>query len=175
MENFIEVASCRYDLLQVGDFIKWYSDTSNEYTHGATIKAIRITKNDRQNWLLRGLYKYEYTLYWDTLPSVWLKKNVHFSLIEKEIKRLNTIVNFIIAETQLHDDYIIFQKKLSAALLEEDKKIATTVKRKKKPQFKSLNPEAEKIVKPIKSSKPVKMRVFQPLTKKAPTKFSSLR
>lgn len=107
-DNFFELKSSEYDQLQPGDYIRW-KNNEGELVPGAMIKAVWTAKNGRRSWRVKGGHNYKYTIYWDTIDSVLVRKPIYYIKLEDNIKSMANIIEFIIVGAGLQQAYSTYK------------------------------------------------------------------
>lgn len=123
LSDYYKVENYKFGLLRNGDFIRW--EKNGKYTLGATI-AWQTEYNGKKYWQLKscGAAKTKFSLYWDTVPAVWVRKTAFYDDMSDQIKTLRATVLFLIKELELEQEFSTFNDKIKQHLsLEKDVKI----------------------------------------------------
>ena len=133
MDEYIKVENDQFQLMRIGDFIRWYSE--GELTTGAMIIRFGRTKKGRYNWTLRFSNKSTYTLYWDICPIIYVKKNVYYEILEQKILSINANIQFLVQELGLTSEFEEHKKKVYKQFDIQNKKKHQMVLKKRRHSF----------------------------------------
>lgn len=114
MKNYVKVPEYQFKLLRPGDYIRWNKIYEEGITKGAAI--IQIGANGgRKNWRLRAGNR-EFSMYWDNIEYVYLRKHPYFNILEEKINILSSMVTFMAKELGIEPEFIEFNKKINVAV-----------------------------------------------------------
>ena len=114
MDNYIKVTKDMFSLLKIGDYIRWEKKFDEGITKGAAIE--RIGKKDgKKNWQLRN-GNVVFSMYWEDLEYIWLKKHPIYNILEEKINILSSSIAFIVKEFGIEGEFVNFNKNLKQAL-----------------------------------------------------------
>ena len=122
MEDYIKIVKEFFNLLHPGDYIRWEKVDSDEITRGAVIEKIGKYE-DRYNWNLR-IGELTFSLYWDNVKFVYLRKNIQFEILNRKVEILSSNILFLIKELKLSREFVNHNKKVSDVM--EKKKLRKT-------------------------------------------------
>ena len=122
MEDYIKIEKEFFNLLHPGDYIRWEKVDSDEITRGAVIEKIGKYE-DRYNWNLR-IGELTFSLYWDNVKFVYLRKNIQFEILNRKVEILSSNILFLIKELKLSREFANHNKKVSDVM--EKKKLRKT-------------------------------------------------
>ena len=122
MEDYIKIEKEFFNLLHPGDYIRWEKVDSDEITRGAVIEKIGKYE-DRYNWNLR-IGELTFSLYWDNVKFVYLRKNIQFEILNRKVEILSSNILFLIKELKLSREFVNHNKKVSDVM--EKKKLRKT-------------------------------------------------
>lgn len=143
MDNYLEITSDQYHLLNTGDYIRWISDKKNEYTSGAMIETASMTKSNRGMWTLRFNNNKTYTLYWDLYTHVMVRKPLWINIMEKELLKIYMILGKITNSlpNKEKEDVLEYQKNIE---IPKNQKYVYKSKNKKEPLTRSISAKMTK-------------------------------
>ncbi len=120
MKNYIKINFSNFKLLKPGDYIRWEKVTDEGLSKGASILRIGNNKG-KKNWrLLSG--STEFTLYWENVNFVYLRKHAYFSVLEEKINILSSTLIFLIKKLDMMKEFSEFNEKMKTAISNLDQK-----------------------------------------------------
>lgn len=109
MEEYVEIKNNQFQLIRVGDYIRWHTETA--ISVGGTIA--QVGKNTAgHNWRVKGHGNFEFTIYWNKYTSVFVRKDAMYDILEARINVLSSVVNFLIKELNLENEFGEVKKKI---------------------------------------------------------------
>ena len=103
-----------FSLLRPGDYIRWNKIYDEGLTAGAAIEQIGIA-DGKKNWRLRNKNNY-FSIYWENLDYVYLKKHPTYILLEEKINILSSSLAFIVKTCDIEEEFSQFNNRLNKVL-----------------------------------------------------------
>lgn len=116
MDDYIIVQNSFFQFITIGQYIRW--ETGGIVNSGGTIQAVGITSNGRYNWQTKG-HRGTYTLYWDTIGSVYVRKDIYFHYLSTNIKGLSLKIDFLIEELGLTEKFEEYHDRIKEILKDD--------------------------------------------------------
>ncbi len=111
LKNYIMVPKNMFNQLRPGDYIRWPKVLDDKISSGAVIEQIGVYEK-KKNWRLRGRNGTYFSLYWENIDYIYLKKHPLYSVLEEKINILTSTIAFIVKETGIENEFIKFDKHL---------------------------------------------------------------
>lgn len=124
--DYITITKENFSLVPAGTYIRWIgSELDETYTRGAPIKYTGKTKTKPKKyyWYLESR-DFKYTLYWNNIDHVLIKKNIYYELLEQKISILSANIIFLVDKLKLEKEFFKHDKKVAKAM--DKKKLIRT-------------------------------------------------
>ncbi len=138
LDDYLEVPNHKFQFIKVGDYIRWNfvnkGILTKKITAGGTITRIGLTYKGRKNWLIEGFGEKMYTLYWDLYESIYVRHNITYVALHKQINILSQMLVELAVELGVKNKLGEIGAKVTKKIqkTEIEKKEKEIVKRKKK-------------------------------------------